>query len=162
MQNNIYIDFDGVIIDSQERLEKIKENTNLSWDELLTTINWELLLQESNSVNNSVETLRKVESKGLKYHILTKVDTISEMQDKIDDIRNNRKLNAPIIFCPKKRKKSNIIIPTSNCVLIDDREKHYIDWKNDGGIAILFDAKNNMNSQYSKINTLEDFFKTIE
>lgn len=55
MENKkIFIDFDGVILDSEERILKQKLSSNLDWDDFFQTVDWFQLLSTSKIINNSV------------------------------------------------------------------------------------------------------------
>lgn len=98
-----FIDFDGVILDSEERMlerkydvgfhnhkdgseyDKYFEYTNMYPEE------WDYIIREANSINDSVEIIRELEHLKKRIAILTKIHTLYEMRVKIEDLRNNRK-----------------------------------------------------------------------
>ena len=77
---------------------------------------------QTNSINNSVEIIKELESLKRKIAILTKIHTLYEMKVKVEDLRNNRKIKCTIFFVPPGIKKHNVIIPNGQ-LLIDDSEK---------------------------------------
>lgn len=165
----VYIDFDGVILDSEERMlerkncagfhnhndkkeyESYFEYTNLHPEE------WDYIIKEGNSINNSVEIIRELENLKKQIAILTKIHTLYEMKVKIEDLRNNRKIHSPIIFVPPGVKKHNIVIPNGQ-ILIDDSKKNIKLWKENGGKGYVFD-KNISNNTCNKVKSLEFLLK---
>ena len=62
MENNyIFLDLDGVILNSEEKvknlIEKFNPQTKKEWEQFFHNIDWGKLLKESKSINNSVEIL---------------------------------------------------------------------------------------------------------
>ena len=94
-----FIDFDGVILDTQDRLYERKSNLGLynHYDQaeykkffeytMLHPEEWDYIIREAKSINNSVEIIRELESMKKRIAILTKVNTYKEMQVKAEDIR---------------------------------------------------------------------------
>lgn len=153
--NNLYIDLDGVILDSQERILLLKEKYyDLSWNEFFEVVEWMKLLNECEEINNSVEILKTLEELKIKYSILTKIHTLVEMEAKVKNLRG-RGLEAPIIFVPPHIKKSQIIIPTIEDELIDDSLKNIENWNNAGGTGLLFDQHECKNTNHQKVRSLE-------
>lgn len=121
--NYTFIDFDGVILNSEERMLERKydlgfhdhknesefntyfEYTNLHPEE------WEYIIKEAESINNSVEIIRELEILKRKIAILTKIHTLQEMKVKIEMLRENLKILCPIIFVPPGIKKYQVVIP---------------------------------------------------
>ena len=77
------------------------EYTNLHPEE------WEYILKEAKSINNSVEIIKELENLKRKIAILTKIHTLQEMKIKTEVLRNDIKIK-PIV--PPKR---SIKVPNS-------------------------------------------------
>ena len=86
-----FIDFDGVILDSEKRMlerkyelgfhnHKDKEEFNeyFKYTELHTE-EWDYIITEASEINNSVEIIKELESRKRKIAILTKIHTLYEM-----------------------------------------------------------------------------------
>ena len=166
MEEYTFIDCDGVIIDSEERMLNLKfergyvdHHDEASYFEYFKKTeteflkDWDYIIREAKSINNSVEIIRELESIGYKLAILTKIHTIYEMEVKIDDLRNNRKLKSPILFVPPKTNKHEIIIPNSQ-LLIDDSRRNVENWIKAGGSGYIFD-KNLKEDSLSRVRSLE-------
>lgn len=163
MKNQIlYLDLDGVILDSEERILKLKEEKDkenekeISWDYFFEQVDWRKLLKESKEINDSIKIIKELE-KFKQLAILTKCHTIEEMQAKVNELRNNRGLDIPIFICPPHVKKSQIVIPDNN-ILVDDSKKNINDWNLNGGEGILFKSDYNDND-YKQVRSLEFLLK---
>lgn len=161
----IFIDCDGVIINSEQRMIELKEkrgyfnhNDKDEFDKyfsLADTINgeWEYIIEGASSLNNSVEIIRELEKMKRKIAILTKAYSLKEMQIKVNDLRKNRCIYSPIIFVPPKIKKHEIIIP-DNQMLIDNSNKNIDGWVKNGGIGVVFDKNAEVDSK-NRVKSLE-------
>ncbi len=160
-----FIDFDGVILDSEERMLERKYDLGLrdhhnesefdayfEYTELHPS-EWDHIIRGASSINNSVEIIRELERMKRRIAILTKIHTLQEMKVKIEDLRENRKIMCPVFFVPPEVKKHQIIIPNGQ-LLIDDSKKNIKGWKENGGEGLIFDkAIDNDNSE--KVKSLE-------
>lgn len=161
-EKNIYLDLDGVILDSERLVVERKSNyPNLSWDEFFENLNWQELLKESKEINSSVKIIKELQKIRNGLIILTKVHTLSEMQAKTLEMRENRGIDLPLIFVPPHIKKSQIVIPRNNELLIDDSMKNINDWNNNGGKGVLFTEKveNNVENSVDTVNSLDFLLK---
>lgn len=167
--STVYIDFDGVILNSEERMLERKFYLGLcnhkdekEFDFYFNYTNehieeWDYIIREAVSINNSVEIIRELEALKKKIAILTKIHTLQEMRVKVDDLRNNRKINSPIYFVPPEIKKHQVIIP-NNQLLIDDYEKNVLGWISAGGQGYIFDENIEQNTN-KKVKSLEFLLK---
>lgn len=164
-KNYTLIDFDGVILDSEERMLDRKFSIGLHNhnDESefymyfdyadMYPEEWDYIIREANSINNSVEIIRELERLKKNIAILTKIHSLYEMKVKIEDLRNNRKINSPVFFVPPGIEKYNVITP-NNQLLIDDSEKNIRLWIENGGKGLVFDKTINENKN-NKVRSLE-------
>lgn len=107
-----FIDCDGVIIDSEQRMLKRKEEMGFlnhkdsnQFDEYFSLADeidgeWETIINDAKSINDSVEIIRELERMKRKIAILTKIHSLKEMKIKVQDLRENRHIYSPIIFVP--------------------------------------------------------------
>lgn len=164
-----FIDFDGVILNSEERMldrkydlgYKNHKDENEFDDYFKYTeehnCEWDYIIRGAKSINNSVEILRELESKNDNIAILTKIHTLYEMKVKVEDLRFHRHINLPIIFVPSGIKKHQVIIPNKQ-LLIDDSERNIIKWVENGGTGLVFD-KNINEDMGDKVKSLEFLLK---
>ena len=155
--NKIFIDFDGVIFDTEERIvERKQQRPDISWNEFFEKLNWFELMDEAKVINNAIDYILEGQSKSKQLAILTKIHTLIEMEAKVKSLRN-RKIEIPIFFVPPHVKKSQIYIPNNGEILIDDSIKNLIDWEQKGGKSVYFNEKLDSSSQFETIKTLKKF-----
>ena len=70
-----------------------------AWKERKYPEEWDYIIRNASSINGSVEIIKELE-KIRKVAILTKIHTLYEMKVKIEDLRDNRKIECPVIFVP--------------------------------------------------------------
>ena len=165
----LYIDFDGVILDTEELLFlEWRKNPNrhlLPESEKIKYIqnsNWNFVLNNSRIINDSIYYLRQMNPNN--SFILTKIhSTTNEGYEKVRWIRSQG-IKQSVILVPYLLRKSDMVSAEGN-ILIDDCLKNLDDWTNNNGIGIFFDINddnydswNEPNSQrYEKILSLSKF-----
>ena len=152
----IYIDFDGVILDTDTTIDNIIKDSNIDKKEYIRNCNWDNLLNSTAVINNSIKYLK--ESK-LDINLLSKISTLEEGIAKVKYLRNNN-INMNIHLVPTKISKSDIVNPKGN-ILIDDKVYNLDEWNSKGGTSIFFNKYNDdidiygkTNTKYKKINDL--------
>ena len=88
---------------------------------------------------------------------MTKIHTLYEMKVKIEDLRDNRKIECPVIFVPPGVKKHNVVFPNGQ-LLIDDSENNVSLWLENGGNGLVFD-KSISDDTSVKVRSLEFLLK---
>lgn len=164
-----FIDLDGVILDSEKRMLERKydlgfrdheneeefykyfEYTNSHPEE------WDYILKEASSINNSIEIIKELERLKRKIAILTKVHTLQEMKLKVEVLRENKRISCPVIFVPPGVKKHQMIIPNDQ-LLVDDSKSNINDWIENGGKGLIFDSSINHDT-CQKVRSLEFLLK---
>lgn len=155
LNNKIFIDFDGVIFDTEQRVvEQKNKNPDISWNEFFENLDWFKLLEESKVINNAIDYILEGQSKGMQIQILTKIHTLLEMQAKVHALRE-RKVEVPILFVPPHIKKSQIYLPNNGEILVDDSIKNLIDWKKNGGTGIYFNEDLKIVPEFETIKSLK-------
>ncbi|HIT10142.1 MAG TPA: hypothetical protein IAC24_00885 [Candidatus Onthousia faecigallinarum] len=150
----IFLDFDGVIFDTEKRvLERKNQRPDISWNEFFEKLNWFELLDESEVINNAIEYILEGQSKAKQIAILTKVHTLFEMEAKVKALRS-RKVEIPIFFVPPHVKKSQIYLPNNGEILIDDSIKNLVDWEQNGGRGLYFNEALDSSTQFETIKSL--------
>lgn len=60
----IFIDFDGVIFDTEKRVVKRKnQNPDISWNDFFEKLDWFELLDESKVINNAIDYILEGQAK---------------------------------------------------------------------------------------------------
>ena len=153
---NYFIDFDGVILDSQDRfLIDMKDNIDFNdWFDYLNSLDWYKFLRECNEIDDSINTLKKLQELKQLKAIITSIHSLNEMKEKGLYIRE-KEIYVPILYVPPKTKKCEIYIPNKDDILIDDKIRNCNDWEIAGGSSILFDSHLEQ-PEKNKIKTLKD------
>lgn len=164
-----FIDFDGVILDSEERMLERKYDLGLhnhkNENEFdiyfeytkLHPKEWEYIIKGANPINNSVEIIKELESLKRKIAILTKIHTLQEMKVKIEVLREELKIFCPVIFVSPGVKKHQVVIPNQQ-LLIDDSKKNINGWIENGGKGLIFDSSIDSDTN-EKVKSLEFLIK---
>lgn len=155
-ERKTFIDFDGVIFDTEKRIvDKKSEVLNMSWEDFFKNLDWFKLLEEAKIINNSINYILEAQELSKQIAILSKVHTLLEMEAKIKLLRN-KNIEIPVFFVPPHIRKSQIYLPNSkNDILIDDSIKNLVDWEQNGGTGIYFNENININNQFETVNSLK-------
>ena len=155
--DKILLDYDGVLLDSEERIVKMKgENPDISWDDFFDTLDWESLYDESLEINDSMKILREYQKKESNLDdtfIISKTHTLDEGRFKLKRLRREGIL-IPMFIVPPHVKKSEIFIPTMESLLVDDSMKNIKEWTSHGGAGYLFDPEDKHDAK-QKVKSLE-------
>ena len=167
MKINLYIDFDGVILDTMDVACNIyykgKPHTGYPPRSYFKNLNWEELLNNCHEINNSINNIHKLINSNLfNVRILTHVVCENEKKAKIKYL--NKKIPelevVPVII---EHNKCDVV-NAKNSILVDDYSKNLELWEKVGGIPIKFSNKNKKYS-YITINSLDhliDIFPELE
>ena len=151
-----YIDFDGVILDTEELLfkewRKRIDHERLSEIEKIRYVqdaDCNYILNNSAVINDSIYYLKNIDFNS--SVILTKIHSLTnEGSAKVNWIRRNG-LKQSIILVPYDVKKSDMAMASGN-ILIDDCLRNLDDWVNNGGYPILFDINDDNYDSWGKYN----------
>jgi hypothetical protein len=140
---NLYIDFDGVIVDTIPLLYKMTEEAGVNrynFEEtyaFYANLDWEDLLYRVDIINDGIGAVKKVlESKKFNVAILTHVTSLKEAVAKVNFLRQFFK-DITIIPVPKEISKTKMV-ETKDAILIDDYAGNLREWEEEEGIAIRF------------------------
>ena len=158
---NLYIDFDGVILDTITPVYNLAKKLNLDVKTqtkevglLYSKIDWEELINESPALSDSIDNIKKLkESKKFNISILTHVNSLKEAAAKIRFI-NGLFNDLTIIPVPKSCSKT-MMTQTKDAILVDDFSGNLKEWQESGGIAVKF-VKDIENGKYTEITSLEE------
>ena len=143
---NLYLDFDGVIVDSIKVTYKMMEEEGIDINdtkrvrEFYRNLDWFKLLDEIDEINNAIKNIKKLQKTGMyKLYILTTVNSLEEAEAKIRYIRRFG-LHIPVICVPKGIDKSQMVDPR-NSILVDDYSGNLYPWERSGGIGVKFTSE---------------------
>lgn len=155
MNIKIYIDFDGVILDTWEiiftKYQKkfnTEEIDEIKLKKVMLEIGWESILKNSREINNSLEKIKQLNKKQ-NVCVLSKVNSEEEEKAKREYLLENG-INA-MCFVPYISSKTQFVEVKGN-ILIDDDLKNLNDWQNRGGIPIFFNENLDNYDSYGKKN----------
>src|SRR5574344_2370874 len=82
---NLYIDFDGVILNTIEVADELfKINVLNDADEFYTSLDWCKVIKDSMQINDSIPSIKKIiESGKFDVSILTHINSVDEAVEKI-------------------------------------------------------------------------------
>jgi hypothetical protein len=168
---NLYIDFDGVILDTINTTYQIMESINLdrSDDEntkkFYSTVDWAHIIEITPEINDALSCIKKIiDSKRFDIAILTHVHSLDELAEKLKFIRYHFN-EITVIGVPKLVPKTQMV-NAKNSILIDDYAGNLRDWSSAGGIGVRFSLELESKG-FHVINKLDqildiDFSKEVE
>lgn len=164
---NLYIDFDGVILDTLPPVYNLAKKLNLDYKTqhkemsmLFSKLDWETLIDESPALNDSINGIKKLAASGkFNISILTHVNSLKEAKAKIkflDEITSD----LTIIPVPKDVPKT-MMTQTVGAILVDDFSGNLKLWREAGGISVKF-TKEKEESEYLNITSLEELLDMFD
>ena len=169
MKLKLYIDFDGVILNTIDISYKMLEEEKIDPKNLEAITNfyinldWKQLLEKSEPINHSIECLKKLmESDKFDISILTHVTSKNEINEK----KAYMKKKIPdlnVIFVDKKKQKCDVV-ECKNAILVDDYMGNLELWEKKGGIPIKFSTTGKKYSciAINSLDTLFDLYNQIQ
>ena len=140
----LYIDFDGVILDTIPHLYKAADDAGKerSDEKFYETFDFKTILKDENILNDSINCIQKIiDSEKFNVSILTHINSLQEGIDKVEYLRRFFK-DITIILVPKEISKTKMI-HTEGSILIDDYAHNLREWESEGGISVRFSPKRN-------------------
>jgi len=157
---NLYIDFDGVIMDtirtSTELMEKLEINKedSVQVDNFYANLNWDNLSEITPILNDAFKCIDKLlNSNKFNVSILTHVNSLNEAVAKVDFIRNHTG-EVTVIPVPIKIAKTKMC-KALDAILVDDYSVNLRDWEANGGIGIQFSLDLSKDKGFTVIDRLD-------
>lgn len=143
IMKRLYIDFDGVVLDTIPHLYAALEASGTNMDSeseksrFFSMYDFDMIINDDNILNDSIECINKlIESKKFEISFLTHVNSLDEAVSKINYLRS--KFNdITIIITPKEISKTKMV-HSAGAILVDDYSGNLTEWENTGGIAVRF------------------------
>lgn len=144
----LYIDFDGVILDTikegYSRMEK-EELDPKNFDDCVSffsKLDWKEFIKNTPEINDSMNSIEKIiESNKFRISILTHINSLDEAIAKVNYIRKRFK-DITIIPVPKKISKTKMV-HSEGAILIDDYAGNLREWEAANVIGVRFSTKLN-------------------
>ena len=151
---NLYIDFDGVVLDTITPMYKMLEEEKIDRKdsekvvEFLKRTDYNEIIKKSPEINYSISAIKKIiDSNKFNVNILTHVVTLEEGVVKTEFIRKYFK-DITMILVPKQISKTKMV-HTKDSILVDDYAGNLRSWEKEGGIPVRFSTK--LNSKGFKV-----------
>lgn len=153
----LYIDFDGVILDTINVTYKMIENLGLGTEEEVKdfyyNLDWDHLIEQTPEINDSINCIKKIIKSNLfDVKVLTHIISYNEGLGKIRYLKS-KVPELEVILVPKEINKCDIVNP-KDAILIDDFLGNLDLWHKNGGIAVKFSDRNKK-SKYITITKLD-------
>ncbi len=159
---NLYIDFDGVILDTITKLyEDMRVLGSNSTEEqrkkFMANYDWKSILKDENIINDSINAIKKIiNSNKFNLSILTHINSLEEGVLKVKYLRKYFN-DITIILCPKEISKTKMI-KTKDSILVDDYSGNLREWQKEQGISVKFSLKEE-NGEFLTIDNLEQLIE---
>lgn len=162
----LYIDFDGVILDTIPYLYEAlaKANIDPKWPEessaFISTFDFTNIVKDEYILNDSINCIKKIlDSDLFEVSILTHVNSLVEAEVKIKYIRKYFS-QMTVIIVPKKLPKTELI-HSEGAILIDDYAGNLKEWESKGGIGVRFskDMESHGYKVLDRLDKIIDMFK---
>ena len=138
-KNVLLADFDGVLLDSQEKYNEIMgiETDFDLWMEYLNSIDWYNFLRSCNEIEGATETFLELQQLKILKGFITRIHSFDEGKEKCAFLREIG-IYVPVYYALPMQPKSSVYLPDENTILIDDDIKNTIEWENSGGRSLLY------------------------
>lgn len=143
MKKRLYIDFDGVILDTITVSYAMLKVRNIDWKDIVKTkkfyqeLDWDKLLKESNPIGNSIQILREL-SNGNKYEVSILTHVVNEKEKFAKEKYISKYLeDIPVIYVDKNIAKCDVV-EAKDAILVDDFMGNLKLWQEKGGIPVKF------------------------
>jgi hypothetical protein len=156
----LYIDFDGVIMDTIPYLYKALEDNNVDTSdetakrEFFAKYDYSQIINDGNILNNSIACIDKLKNSNIfQISILTHINSLEEGIVKVNYLRGYFK-DITIVLVPKQLDKTEMV-HAKGAILVDDYSGNLRAWESKGGIPIKF-VKETENSDFKTIKSLKE------
>jgi len=163
----LYIDFDGVVMDTIPLLYNELEKNGVSLDNeeeirnIFGSFDFTTIIKDKNILNDSIECINKLlESKRFEIAFLSHVNSLDEGIVKIKYLRRHFKDDITIIIVPKCISKTKMV-HSEGAILVDDFSGNLKEWQEAGGIAVRF-SKELESKGYKVLNRLDTLLEMFD
>ncbi len=163
----LYIDFDGVVMDTIPLLynELEKNDVSLDNEEKIRTVfgsfDFRTIIKDKNILNDSIDCINKLlESNRFEIAFLSHVNSLDEGVVKIKYLRRHFKDNISIIIVPKEISKTKMV-HSEGAILVDDFAGNLEEWESTGGIPVRF-SKDLESHGFKVLNRLDKLLEMFD
>ncbi len=144
----LYLDFDGVIMNTNLIFDEMIEKLNIDVHDkealraFFTRVDFEAVLSRATPINNSLEQIGElIKSNKFRIKVLTHVNSLHEAEVKIAFMKKIYPL-IEVVVVPKTFDK-NLMANPKDSILVDDYAPNLVAWEAAGGIGVRFSPKGN-------------------
>lgn len=163
----LYIDFDGVVMDTIPLLYNELEKHNVSMDNeeqirsTFASFDFREIIKDKNILNDSIDCINKLlESKRFEIAFLSHVNSLNEGVVKIRYLRRHFKDDITIIIVPKEISKTKMV-HSEGAILVDDFSGNLKEWEEAGGISVRFSKELEAHG-YRVLNRLDSLLNMFD
>ena len=156
----LYIDFDGVIMDTIPYLYKALDDSGINTKneadvrEFFSKYDYSKIINDGNILNNSIACIDELKNSNIfQISILTHINSLEEGIVKVNYLRGYFK-DITIVLVPKQLDKTEMV-HAKGAILVDDYSGNLRAWESKGGIPIKF-VKETENSDFKTIKSLKE------
>lgn len=145
----VYIDFDGVILDTDKVvIADFKASGEPDRREYVKNYDWSILMDDKLIIKDS---LNNIKNSKLDISLLSRISSINEGFNKVNYLRGHNVL-MDIHIVPTGIDKASVVKASGN-ILIDDKLYNLHKWTEAGGISIFFNQHGENTDFYGEENT---------
>ena len=140
----LYIDFDGVVLDTIPVLYAALEASGADTSEekevarFFSTYDFSMIVNDDNILYDSINCIHKlIDSKKFEVSFLTHINSFEEGLCKIKYLKSKFENNITIIITPKEISKTKMV-HCEGAILVDDYSGNLTEWEDAGGIGVRF------------------------
>ena len=163
----LYIDFDGVVMDTIPLLYNELEKHNVSLDNedgiknTFANFDFRTIIKDKNILNDSIDCINKLlDSKRFEIAFLSHVNSLDEGIVKIRYLRRHFRDDITIIIVPKEISKTKMV-HSEGAILVDDFSGNLREWEEAGGISVRF-SKELESHGYRVLNRLDSLLDMFD
>lgn len=164
-KKELYIDFDGVILDTIPLFYKEFQKVNIDPKDkekagnFLKNFDYSKVINKKYILKDSISCIKKlIDSNKFVISLLTHVYTLEEGVLKVDFIRKYFK-DITIILVPKAISKTKMV-HTKGSILVDDYSGNLREWEKEGGVGVRF-SKEMESKGFKVINKLDQLLNIL-
>lgn len=162
----LYIDFDGVVMDTIPMLYSALEKSGIDTANqreigiFFSTYDFSRIINDDNILNDSLNCINKlIDSNRFEIAFLTHVNSLDEGVVKVNYLRSKFK-HITIIMVPKEISKTKVV-HSEDAILVDDYSGNLKEWEENGGISIRF-SKDLESHGYKVLNRLDELLNMFD
>lgn len=157
----LYIDCDGVVFDTINAAYEIMEENGLDHTNrelanlYFKIVDWNKLIEHAGILDNAIENIHRIVESGLfkEVKILTKLCG-NETEEMAKKMAFDKLLPGIEVVTVKLNESKAEMVNAKDNVLVDDYIKNINEWRNMGGIGILYDNNDEV-VNYHALSSLE-------